>query len=110
MKSNLNLLTVPLCVSPATLPPFRGDNVLLHLYGSEGDVLEDTLQKSLCTSVEEARDSYEDWVLICLLSKNGSPYFFFPLFAFLRMPHFSYLKISESLPGGWIESLTCSLR
>lgn len=82
-----------------------GDNVLLHLYGSEGDVLEDTLQKSLCTSVEEARDSYEDWVLICLLSKNGSPYCFFSFVCFFTNASF-LLSQDLRVAARWVDRIT----
>lgn len=82
----------------------EGDNVLLLLYGSECEILEDILQKSisLCTSFEEAQYSYEGWVLICLLNMNGSPYFFFLCLLFYKCLT-SPISRSQSRfqVGGW---------
>lgn len=113
MKSNLNLLTIPLCAPLQLSLPSGGDKVLLLPYGSEGDVLEDNSQKSIFPLHICWRSLILLWRLGVILSpKQGwqSLFSFFPLFAILWMPHFSYLKISEWLPGGWIESLTHSLR
>lgn len=61
-------------------------------------------QSSLCKSVEKAWYSYEDWVLICLLSKNGNPYFFSLVCYFMN----ASLLLSQDLreAARWVDRIT----
>lgn len=63
-------------------------------------------QSSLCTSVEKAPDSYKDWVLICLLSKNGSPYLVFFSFVWCFMNASLLLSQDLRVAARWVDRIT----